>query len=789
MSNLEYYDKYWRHTSSDPTKERRRLGKDGVGKAGGPIGAQTAMVQDKMLKNLKTLFDEAGIDDWVSMVDHTITYQSQKDQIISRYGGTGFGVDREKRIRELEAHQKHLEAEAPEDAPTSLHEQLKRERFGEKDDQFSNEDAEVEIIGDSKENSTSPEPRQPNTNHHSLTEAQEKCVNSIKESYKGEEDIIIDALPGMGKTHGAIKATDETEIQITILVGRGNNGQYQEVQGWCEDYGLSYKQLPSSYRDCPTISGEKGGQLAREQKTYMKYGLTAGTLHQFQDLPCEENGPCSYLDSWNFEPNDFDVLIGHYLHAHVPKVTENRTVVFDEFPGDVFITKLDSEQNITEFLKECNGIPFSNYVDLLSNRNDRERRSAALNWYENRGFGLEEIAPVFYNDSGTRHALAPLGVLALLQTGELGNGWESGPLREGEWAVVNQEDNIIYLLRPPALSQANCTIGLSGTPIYRFWELVLGIDFDVNRVLSNKERRDYIRDSQNLHIIQTEDKYTHPYSSGYHSDSERDAALIEEIHRKHGTVPAVITSGEVLKQIRQENVQIDSDSAYYGNIRGSNSLAKKDVGLILGSPHPGDKEIKKWAAFFGEAATRSGSGANLSYGPFGDRVLKHLRENEVLQAIFRFARDGSGATVYVNTAAIPRWLPRQWAIGVHRKRIDTELRVIEALLDLGKGSGSEIAKEANVHPNTARDHLRRLEKERAVRKTGKTRSTEWHDESLSSINEYGFVDLAPLTEPVHNISIGDLGEKLNEEEYALSEQERTREILENAIEELRDPNK
>jgi hypothetical protein len=59
-------------------------------------------------------------------------------------------------------------------------------------------------------------------------------------------------------------------------------------------------------------------------------------------LPCQEHGECPLARKWDFDPDEFDALIGHYSHAHKPKVTRGRAVVFDEFPGDTYETRLDT---------------------------------------------------------------------------------------------------------------------------------------------------------------------------------------------------------------------------------------------------------------------------------------------------------------------------------------------------------------------------------------------------------------------------------------------------------------
>ena len=100
-----------------------------------------------------------------------------------------------------------------------------------------------------------------------------------------------------------------------------------------------------------------------------------------------------------------------------------------------------------------------------------------------------------------------------------------------------------------------------------------------------------------------------------------------------------------------------SESLNYGNILSNNDFEDKQLGAILGSPHPGDDVLKQWGALAGEAITDNDErGVRRDYGPTGNDILRHFRENQVLQAILRFGRNGDDSDVYVHTSALPEWL-------------------------------------------------------------------------------------------------------------------------------------
>jgi DNA-binding transcriptional ArsR family regulator len=102
---------------------------------------------------------------------------------------------------------------------------------------------------------------------------------------------------------------------------------------------------------------------------------------------------------------------------------------------------------------------------------------------------------------------------------------------------------------------------------------------------------------------------------------------------------------------------------HYGNLTGTNKFKRSRLGVVIGSPHYGDKYLQQWGALVGERVERTGSGMSLDYGEYGNQILQTMREGEVLQALMRFGRDGEGATIYVITGALPQWVQKHVLAG------------------------------------------------------------------------------------------------------------------------------
>jgi hypothetical protein len=361
-------------------------------------------------------------------------------------------------------------------------------------------------------------------------------------------------------------------------------------------------------------------------------------------------------------------------------------------------------------------------------------------------------------------AAAPLAAFTILAgAGEhLGNGWERAPFPDddgrGRVGLFDRERGAVRLLDPPVLDYTRSVVALDGTPTKRLWELALGTRVNHRRVLTDGERREYLRDGLNLNVVRTSE-YVKPYHNPDHVDVNGDAALLDAVRDRHGEAPGVITSRTAFLEYDAAGI-IDYDretdtvrdgpvgpSRYFGNVLGSNDLADCRLGVVIGSNHYGDHYVQKWCAYAGAAVERGdGRGQGLTYGGVGDDVLRHMREHDTLQAAMRFGRDGNGAVVYVHTDTLPDWVPvagegrvvETWSEGMHD--------VVAAAADRGEWRTGEIAADprVDVGERQVRNILTDLADRGVVTRTVEKRGYTWHDDGLHELNEHGDVSLAPV---------------------------------------------
>ncbi|ELY51076.1 hypothetical protein DV706_08475 [Natronorubrum bangense] len=563
------------------------------------------------------------------------------------------------------------------------------------------------------------------------------------------DNVLIDALPSIGKSSNVIPAARETDSPVTILTAR--HDLYDQYEEWCKDYQKEYNDnfefqiLPSFLNDCPTACGDEGDGWQQQVKRIYDRGVSGRDIHNHanrffgEPLPCTENNECPYDETRNF---DADVLIGHYTYAYVHPAVNGRVVVFDEFPEDDFVTDFDNPSvAVSDFLKSSTNIPFNDFTDLITNRLDPSYRDAALKVLNDIPIGqLDNPSAVLDDPTGQTHALAPHIVFTLVNSEQIDGKWECSTLGH-EAGVYNRESGKVRVLRPPRLTDARNVIGLDGTPSWRMWNIVLGCGLGANEMLEHKqiltddERREYVRDVLSLTVIRTTSDAKH-YSGGKYVDPEKEKALIEAVCSKHRDSPALITTKKAV--VKYKKVGALNELAYYdhyGNIKGSNKYGQSRVGIVIGSQVYGYDYVEEWASFLGEQTDSNGKGMNLSFSEFGDEVLHHMRELEVTQAIMRFGRDTNGATVYVHTAAIPDWMPIS-AKGRVSDRGRGYGQVVRALSEIQRASTDDIAahSEVKIKNRQVGRVLDKLEEEGHVTYEKSGRKGVWVDRSLDTVN-------------------------------------------------------
>ena len=268
----------------------------------------------------------------------------------------------------------------------------------------------------------------------------ERTTEKIRDAYEHADRVLLEAIPTSGKSYGAVKACRDSDEDVTILTERRD--LYDQLKEWCQELGLRSYTLPAFHRDCPTADGTHGDEWKEKVRDLRRRGATPKEIHAELETPCQDEGACPYSRRWDFDADDYDVLIGNYRHAHVDSVVSGRAVVFDEDTSGAFETVLSGasfKSAVTQYLRNDDGIPFDDFTELLENRDEEIPRDATLE-----AVGEPEWRPGDVFDGTTTHAGAELAVYALLKGNDLGNGLERATLPDDAVAVFNRETTGVW---------------------------------------------------------------------------------------------------------------------------------------------------------------------------------------------------------------------------------------------------------------------------------------------------------------------------------------------------------
>ncbi len=586
----------------------------------------------------------------------------------------------------------------------------------------------------------------------------------IREAFEHPQTALIEALPASGKSYGVLKWAAETSNQITVFAPR--HELMDEYEDWCaeDDLDLSVSRLPSFHRDCESVSlDEKGNpadELTEKLLSIYRKGIKGEAIHQNasrllgEQLPCLEHGECPFIEGLNIDPESYDVLLGHYLHAYQPDWTEERYVAIDEFPGDAFVQEYTGKvpPAVTAYVEEQDSLPFRDYEELLERQSEFQEEvklwKQELCWHHDANHVLQA-------KNSSAHALGPLMTLANLEKDRLDNRWRHAELGDGKVAARNTEHEWSFLL-PPNLGKAESVVALDGTPVLELWELVMGTEIERFPLLDDDDRQPYLEDVLGLEIVQTTENWN-AYQGGDGVSPTVDIPVVEKLGDLHDSTPGVITSKEGLKQYEGRGLNsLASRTENYGNLKGSNRFGTIRLGIVLGNPHPGDDVVKKWGALAGYSVERQDgtSGEDTDYGYFGNCVKEALIQNEVLQAVMRFGRkemDGEkGATVYVHTSALPDWVePEKRIVSVDSwmTQEDGMKQVIDAILGLDAWDSREwktgdIAERVSISARYAREHLKNLVEQGYLEswQGGRGNALHFSNVCVEEASEYGHVE-------------------------------------------------
>lgn len=598
-----------------------------------------------------------------------------------------------------------------------------------------------------------------------LRDYQHAVQDEMTKIAKDGDDALIDLLMALGKTYWAghlVRELPDHQIAVYTRQWSTREDIYEYAIGCPEIDDNDVVILPTLQRHCDTYDEQEYPEWTEAIQTLQRQGATVSDIHEYYSttMPCQDGGRCTYQRKADFNRDTTDLIIGSPQHAYVESYNEGRVVIMDENSAGSYETELTDDEvttAISQFLQTEPEIDAETLADLrhmtLSEQAD------VIEHITHRSGGIID-SRLGISPKG-RRADSPLLVLGKLDNRRMPKSKFARAEIEisgGRTAIFldDEKEGGVTIRKPPALHTCRNVIALDGTPHHEMWETCLDRTLDYHRFLSDKERREYIRDILGYRIIQTTSSIN-PYSSGDYVQERQILALLEHAYRWHGdgtlrggTPVPFISSQSAQDKVRafaetQYEEFVSSDELYFNKVRSHNELAN-EIGLVIGgSRHPGDREIQRRAALDGyDIPEGQGRGANKTYGEDGDRYYHHEVYATTAQAIFRVARsdDVDGAVIFVHTAAIPDWVPVGYVSDEKiRVRTDEEHLTIKALEEQEVAKTAEIADMVDHGDRCVRKHLDNLAREGYVEKREERRKAVWIDAGLDEVCWWGEVDL------------------------------------------------
>jgi hypothetical protein len=276
--------------------------------------------------------------------------------------------------------------------------------------------------------------------------------------------------------------------------------------------------------------------------------------------------------------------------------------------------------------------------------------------------------------------------------------------------IVDRNDHGARLHTPPSRVAGNGDktpfVGLDATGRAELWRVVLGEAVRTTDIFDSvRERSRFLEDALDLRVLQAADLPRYYEGDPATKDTDGDAALLEAIAEEYSGItaprqrgdepervgkPAAITTKGV-KEVLESDPRLDDvvdtwDN--YGNVTGKNELGDHRLAAILGCQHYGDDAIEQFAALAGEEVDtdrRAGRGADLEYdSEVANAYLDHMTDDQVMQAILRFARgEDGGATVVARTSALRADLPVVGHGQVVETWSDTATNIVDKARSIG----------------------------------------------------------------------------------------------------------
>ena len=351
--------------------------------------------------------------------------------------------------------------------------------------------------------------------------------------------------------------------------------------------------------------------------------------------------------------------------------------------------------------------------------------------------------------------------------------------------VLDRNGHGALLHNPPGRTDAGGEdvplVGLDATARRELWSVALGEDVSIADIHDTPaERAAFLEDALDLRVLRAADRPRYYEGSPASKDTDGDVALLQKIAKQYAGIyaprrrgeeatvvgnPAAITTKGVREVLENDSRLDDAVSTWenYGNLKGSNELGDQRLAAILGCQHYGDHAIERFAALAGEEVDtdrRSGRGADLAYGSeIGDAYLKHMTEDQTMQAILRFARGDSGATVVARTSALRADLPVVGEAQVVETWSETATTIVRHYRTLGREfTTADVRDVVDVGPRQVRRVLAELADAGYIRRVKKADGRATTYERVEDPNA-GEVDLPSREEAVAPVEPGNSATK------------------------------
>ncbi|MFC6732360.1 hypothetical protein [Haladaptatus sp. GCM10025893] len=362
----------------------------------------------------------------------------------------------------------------------------------------------------------------------STGEARDRLRNRLLDAVRHQEEVVIDAPTGLGKSYAVstepwLNHADATGNQPVIHLSPTRDSRKSAVEHSRQASGVTYRVLRGRKEACPVAHGTHDPSEKDDDTANMTMngtpvsqwfdavcdgrGVPFSTAHAYlaehndQDieLPCEHgDDPCPAVSQWDDLPRTqdgdpaVDVIHATHQFAYVPGLTQSCNVIFDERPdfavdGD-FLTNDRIQRAVTAFLQEA-GAPvttWESFVTLARTAYGRPVQGDVLREAHATSARFDhEPSREWYLEHPDAHTLAPAlakAVWAALTSGFDANGRSVGTVShtpprldasardDDNWSrtwvsvVVDSNNRVCTIRSVPDLSGARAVVGLDAHP-------------------------------------------------------------------------------------------------------------------------------------------------------------------------------------------------------------------------------------------------------------------------------------------------------------------------------------